>query len=162
MIPVTAQKQYTQEEIERLAAECIIKATDDGLLDLNNLMNVHAAEKMDRMQKATPTPGKFDAPRKGGFTLKWSMPQSVYHFLKMVRPDGVAQFDQNLDFMSWMKRRYPWFSGYELADKPWQDIAPGGSASQSAPLPKEKRDELAKKNAIILDEHGKPIKASTA
>lgn len=89
---------------------------------------------------------------------KWAMPQEVYHWLRMAKPDGVTNFSQNLDFMRWFRNRHDWMKPFELADKPWQDIA-GGTSEGGGPLPKEERDRLAKENAVVMDKDGNRHKA---
>jgi hypothetical protein len=85
------------------------------------------------------------------------MPTEFYQTLKMLKPDGIP-FDQNQDFMRFLKQRYSWFN-FPLADVPWQDLSKGVSGPGRGPLPKEERARLARENATILDDKGNMVKA---
>lgn len=123
------------------------------------MVQEHAATMKEYGNLKPAEPGPFE--KHNGPILKWAMPQEVYSWLKQVQPDGCTDFTQNMDFMSWLKKTYPWFAQFELADKNWQDVAPGHS-TMSGPKSQEERRRIAQENAVIMNDRGEVVKASEA
>lgn len=120
---VNIKPSLSNEEVERLAIDCILKAAEDGLLNFNTVRQLEYDEQMRKYQESAPVEaGKFTTPKKG-FQLKFAMSQDEYHWHRLVAPDGMKNFDQNLNYMKFLKDNYPRHKNFPLIDKPWEDIA---------------------------------------
>lgn len=114
------------------------------------------AETMKGYLETVPTVGKFEKP--GGYQLKFAVPQDVHHLLRMAKPDGMADYEHNYDFMRHLQKKCDYMKLFPLADKPWEDIAEGVSQA-GAPKTRTERAALAERNATVLDEFGRVIPA---
>lgn len=55
------------------------------------------------------------------FRLVYAMPLHVHDKLRTMEPDGMKNFDQNMDFMKFLKNRgneHEWLKAYPLATEP--------------------------------------------
>ena len=150
----------SQDELQRQICASLIQETDRlyKMFEEYNGETYAAQMRKYNSEHDVVTADKKLEPR-SGFVRKWAMPQEMYHWLRGIRPDGVKNFAHNLDYMRFLRNRHDWMKPFELADKPWQDIA-GGTSAAGGVLPKEERDRLTKENELAMDSDGKLHRAN--
>ena len=149
---VVLKPGLSQEEIERQVCLELCDKAEALFNEFNGIkQNLYAAQMSkyaERNLGGIASDKKLEPKPK--WPLKWVMPQEVYHWLRLVKPDGMANFDKNLDFMRWFQKKNDWFKKFELADKQWEDIADGVSTA-GGPKSTAERIAMAKKNATVMD-----------
>lgn len=96
-------KGEASEDVQKLAAQCILNAINSRIISWNNggwkadnaVMNAIA----DRNEKAGYNPVKSK------WKLRFAMPQRLYHDLRDQKFDGSPDFDQNPDVMKWLVKQ---------------------------------------------------------